>query len=407
MRKLAVSVTAVAVVLLMAGAVSGEEPAVAREELDALKGRLDRLEEEGRPQVSPLAGGDEERPWYEKLNLAVGATGVLQGSSGVRESLNAERDVTDGSVSCDVELSVPITEQTLFYSLFQSGTGDGLDGDLPTLSGFNADADSDSSVRLMELWYQQTWSGDHLRLRVGKVDLTTDFDTNAVANCETEQFLSGGFVNNLAVEFPDDNGPGAMLWVTPNERWALGLGVADADADGEGLFADLFSMVEVGYKPQIGGRQGSYRLYGWLNHGDHEDLTDPTRSTESNRGFGLSCDQEVGRNLTLFARGGWQRDRVSVVQCAWSAGLQYTGRICGREGDALGLAYGVAVLGDAWRASEELANPGDEHHLELYYRRQVNERLSVSPDLQWVRNANGDRDNGQVWSFGVRTQLCF
>jgi hypothetical protein len=42
----------------------------------------------------------------------------------------------------------------------------------------------------------------------GKGDLTNYFDTNAVANDETSQFLSSGLVNSVAVTFPEDNGAG-------------------------------------------------------------------------------------------------------------------------------------------------------------------------------------------------------
>lgn len=357
--------------------------------------------------VAPPESDEEQTHWYRKLGLTVGATGVLQGSSGVRDSLRSNGATSAGSVSFDLELSAPLAENGLFYALLQSGTGSGVDSDLPTFSGFNADADDDSSVRLAEVWYEHGGAGGRWRLRAGKIDLTTDFDTNAVANGETEQFLSGAFVNNLAVEFPDDNGAGAMLWLAPHDKWDLGLGAADADADGGNLSGNLFSMLELSCKPLLRGRPGHYRLYGWLNHKDHEDLSNPAVATASNRGWGVSCDQEIGGDVTLFARAGWQRESVAAVRSAWSLGLQYTGRLWGQEGQALGLAYGVAAPGEAWSASTGLSRPGDEHHLELYYNRRVNDHLTITPDLQWVSNPNGDRSNGRLWVLGVRTQLSF
>ena len=61
--------------------------------------------------------------------------------------------------------------------------------------------------------------------------------------------------------------------------------------------------------------------------------------------------------------------------------------------------------GDAARAAG--TEPADELHLELYYNLKVNEGLSISPDIQWVNNAGGDRDCSSVWVFGVRSQLSF
>ncbi len=73
-------------------------------------------------------------------------------------------------------------------------------------------------------------------------------------------------MNNLAVEFPDDNGIGAMIWSSPRDD--LGFGVEFADADGDSMFDDVFSIAELDFKPKIGGRRGNYRLYGWLNNKD-------------------------------------------------------------------------------------------------------------------------------------------
>ena len=248
-----------------------------------------------------------------------------------------------------------------------------------------------------------------MRFRGGKVDLTTDFDASAVANSETDQFLSSGFANNLAVEFPDDNGFGAMLWASPHDLLDIGIGVADADADWDNVFNDVFSIVELDFKPKIAERQGNYRIYGWFNGKDHDDLKEPAKTKEDNYGYGVSLDQDITEIVTLFARYGWQMGRVSQVEHAWSAGLQCSGKFYGREDDTLGLAYGMAIIGDDWKDVDRGngINTGDEHHVELYYNLKVNDHLNISPDIQWVKNPNGDRDNDNVWVLGIRAQLSF
>lgn len=409
MNKLRISAIGGLLILLSAGAAFGQESSVTRDEMDTLKTKLERLEKAIERQAASTLKTEGGKRWYEKIDIAVGATGMLQGSSGAKEPLSPEGDVTDGSMSFDLELTIPVEKYGKFYSLFEAGAGDGIDADIPTLSGFNDDADDDQNVRLTEIWYEHIWFGERLRFRGGKVDLTTDFDASAVANSETDQFLSSGFVNNLAVEFPDDNSFGAMLWASPSDLWDIGVGVADADADWDNVFEDVFSIVELDFKPKIAGRQGIYRIYGWFNGKDHEHLEDPYKTKEDNYGFGLSFDQEITEVMALFARYGWQRDSVSQVEHAWSAGLQCSGKFYGREDDTFGLAYGMAIIGDDWKDVDRTngINSANEHHVELYYNLKVNEHLNISPDIQWVKNPNGDSDNDDVWAFGLRAQLSF
>lgn len=391
-----------AVATLFAAALSnGAEETVSRTEFDALKAKMERLE-----QASSPAAETSSDKWYDKIELAIGATGVLQGSSGAG-NLSDSGDKADASASIDIELTAHATENGAFYIHLESGSGDGLDGDIATLSGLNDDADDDSNLRLTEVWYEQTLS-DIVRLRVGKVDLTTDFDTNAVANSETDQFLSSGFVNGLATEFPDDNGFGGMIWVSPSSLFEIGVGMADADADWDNAFEDPFAIAEVDFKPTIGGLQGNYRMFGWYNGKDHESLTDGS-TDEHNYGFGLSFDQQVSDLVTLFARYGWQRGEVAELEHAWSAGFAIAGSAFGRDDDNIGFAYGMAMIGDDWKEFDSASGIDytDEGHFEVFYNYAINEHLNISPDVQWVMNANGDKDSDDLFAFGIRAQVSF
>lgn len=216
-------------------------------------------------------------------------------------------------------------------------------------------------------------------------------------------------MNNPAVEFPDDNGIGAMIWFSLRDDLGIGVGFADADGDGSNLFDDVFSIAELDFKPKIGERQGNYRIYGWLNNKDHADLKDPDKTGENNYGIGVSFDQEITELWTLFARYGWQRGSVSQIEHAWSAGLQCSGKFYGRKDDAIGLAYGMAMISSDWEGADRDngIRSGDEQHVELYYNLKVHDHLSLSPDIQWVKNANGDEDNDDVWAFGLRARLAF
>lgn len=347
--------------------------------------------------------------WINQFDIALGVTGLVQSTMGADQSICAENDVTDASRSVDLEISSQFSAANKFYSLIVAGSGDGIDGDICTFSGFNGDADNDPTFRFAELWVEHAILPDKLALTVGKLDLTSRFDANEVANSETGQFLSGGFINNLATEFPDDNSFGAMLWLTPHRSLNLGMAVADADADWENVFEGNFSMIEVDFITEIAGRTSNLRAYGWFNDKDHVSLALPSDSTASNRGAGLSIDQAISKDFHAFGRMGFQDDEIAEIGSAYSFGLRAGCGLLGRPDDAVGVAYGVNRLGHDYELLQRDAqiSTADEVHAELYYSFTANNHLVLSPDLQWVQHADGVSTSNDLLSFGMRAQLGF
>ena len=350
-------------------------------------------------------GDEKETPWYKNADIGIDAVGVLQGSPGMTGRVADTGGLADVTLSFDLKLATRVSESGKAYMQFKAGNGGGIDEDIPNLSWFNT-ATSGSNLRLAKIWYDHAF-GEKARMRIGKIDVTTSFDTNAAANDEYDQFLSNIFVNNLALDIPGYSNFGAMLWISPNTLFDIGFGFADAANDWDDVFGNPFSILELGLKPRIAGRQGNYRVYGWHNGKDHERLLSADIGGDANYGFGLSADQEITENVTLFARYGHQRGSVSQLEHTWSAGISVSGRFLGRKEDSAGLAYGQAVIGKDWKSLDSLTgmDSGNEHRFEVYYKIRANGYLNISPDLQWAKNPNGDKGNGGVWAFGIRTYL--
>ena len=392
-------------------------------------GNLDKVIE--RLRKSEKAAAPHVEKWHDRIELGFAATGVYQGSSGAKRRFYdhgrndwywaPDGDVSDATLSFDFEILAPVHKHGVAFALIEAGSGDGIDANIPTLSGFNDDADAEDRLHLSELWYEHGWRDDKVRLRVGKLDLTTSFDTNEVANDETAQFLSSAFVNNVAVEWPaGDYTPGAMVWISPWEWLDLGYAVAEAHDDWDDVFDNTFHIWEIDFKPKPSGRQGNYRVYAWLNDLVHQDIKYPARQRQSGYGIGLSLDQEVTDHLALFTRYGWQRECVYEYEDAWSFGFQLKGDLWKRPTDHLGFAFGIISMGGNWKDYHEVPVvdfhyrdfpegivPGNERHIELYYSFQAHDRLVISPHVQWVGNAMGDRQSDDVWVGGVRAQLTF
>lgn len=379
---------------------TGELPTL-KNSVQSLDVRLKQLERElQQPELSQVP---EASSFWDKIEWALGVNGILQGNTNSGQIGGFPYDAnTDGTVSIDLELLVPMNENGTFYALIEAGNGEGVDARIPTFSGFNADAPGETDFRLSEIWYQHQWFDGRLRGRVGKLDLTTDFDCNEFANDENTQFLSGAFVNNLAVEFPD-YALGAMIWYSLTERLELGYAYAESDSDWNDLFDNGFHIAELLYHVYFAGRPGHFRVYGWYNGSEHSDFFGE-REDLHNYGWGISWDQELTDRVGVFARWGMQQERVSEFGSAYSAGIHIHQPFCWRPDDIFGLAIGGAILGDDYKTCCE-TETADEFHLECYYRVQVTEYLQLTPDIQWVCNPSGDKNADDAFVLGLRGYL--
>jgi carbohydrate-selective porin OprB len=347
--------------------------------------------------------------FIDGVSIAAGITAVGQGTTG-NDDNPAGEDVIDGSISADLEISALLFEYGEAFMLIEAGAGEGLqDDEIVSFWGVNDDArDSNSRLELTEAWYEHRFLDSRLTLTVGKLDLTNYFDGNEVANDETTQFLAPGFVNSIAIEFPD-NSPGARITLSPLEILDFSIAWQDGDGDFEDIFEGPFVIGEAGLKPLINGLQGNYRLYGWLNAQDHQEIKNPSNDSEDGSGAGVSIDQQVTDWLTLFGRLGYQDEDIYKFDIAWSAGLSLSGNFWGRNDDVLGIAYGQALLSgdyeDVLKADD--VSPDDEGHFEAFYNITVNEHIAITPDIQIVINALGDSDYNTVVIGGMRGQITF
>ncbi len=344
------------------------------------------------------------------LSIAGGITMIIQGTQGNDDNDPPGEDVIDGSMSADLEIDTAIGKNGEAFLLMEMGAGDGLqDDEIVSFWGVNDDAgDNGSVVEVTEAWYEHRFIGDRLLFTVGKLNLSNYFDGNEIANDETEQFLATGFVNSLAIEFPDNTIGSRLTWDI-NELIALSFAWQDGNGDYEDIFEDSFYMVEADFRPKFGKLEGNYRGYYWINNTDHVELDNPANDDEPGWGAGVSIDQQVTGSITVFGRLGYQNREIYEFDTVWSAGAAMNGSKWGRDEDTVALAYGVANLSENYEDILDAAgvDAADEGHFEAYYSFAINENVVVSPDIQVVYNALGDDDYETVWIWGLRGQITF
>lgn len=295
-------------------------------------------------------------------------------------------------------------------------------------TAFEVAAGSDETYAIVaEAHYTLDWAldggrfndqpGDTVSLTIGKMDFFGFFDQNAVAADESAAFMNNAFVHNPLLDSGGDIAadaygfaPGVRLgYVRQVEGHRVGasLGVFGS---GEGAWfagglGKPLVMAQLEWSPlQADGEpQGSYRVYGWTN-GRTSDLAE---QEQRHSGVGVSVDQRVGTDWNLFGRAGKRTSGDGAFDQALTLGFEHAGALWGRPADALGLALGWIKTDEAWRDATADAASGQERIAELYYRFQLNDSLSLTPDYQFVQRAAGSGSAPKVHVLGLRATLGF
>jgi high affinity Mn2+ porin len=269
------------------------------------------------------------------------------------------------------------------------------------------------------------------------------FDSNAYANDPRTQFMNWAFMANEAWDYPADSlgfmtGFAAELY-QPN--WAVRYGFFQMPRSSNGTALDMnflkaWGMVlELERRYEFNGHPGAVRMLGFLNQahmGSYGAAVDnPTRPAdiEATRqyrqkfGFGLNLEQEIAKNIGLFARLGWSDGKTeawvfSDVDRTATVGISIKGEFWRRPEDTLGLANAVngiakahqeflAAGGTGILAGDGALNYALEDALEIYYDFQVWKTIYVALDYQFLINPAFNRDRGPVSVFGARLHWEF
>jgi len=293
-----------------------------------------------------------------------------------------------------------------FFVHLEGSKGRGIDEPfVGSFFGVNGDADSTAGHRLQfsEYWFEQAFGDGLVAVRVGKMDASTDFDTNAFANDECTQFLNGALVNNPTIPFPD-YGLGAQAIVRPGGGFYLAAGAWDANAEGWtsgrrtalGGDADWLVAGEAGVEaalpaPGGGTLPGTCRVGRWHDQRRVEQIG-TERGHKGQSGCYVSIDQMVYREspdeedeqgLGLFARCGHAPEKRNEVSCFWSLGAQYRGLIPSRDDDTLGVGIATGRLGAPARRESRYRG---EAVCECYYCVALHSLAALTFDLQFVRH---------------------
>lgn len=342
----------------------------------------------------------------KNISISGGLVGVIQGSVNSPTDIGGNsRDHLDVVGRGDIVFEFKITDHTIAVVDLESTGGWGVDRHFRNYSILNnvADATNDR-VRFRQAFVEHSTFNDRLIVTAGKVDLTNYFDSNAVAGDETSQFISGAFVHNPVLGAPEI-GPGARILLKLTESLSFQAGYGTGDGDSADAVDHGYGIIEAAYRQKTGDIEGNVRIFGTAD-GTHADGDDSSASSEpvyklkNETGFGggISIDQQITSQLTLFGRYGLRQKGIYNAYSAWSAGFQYQGLCPMRKDDIFGFAWGQIAIKEA-AAKEKLT--------EVYYKIKVSDQIAVTPFFQYLLQPMGEPGLKNAALLGMRTLVSF
>ncbi len=328
--------------------------------------------------------------------------------------------------------------------------------------------EADRATRLFELWYQQSFLGGKLDIRLGQLAADQEFMISQYAGLFINS--SFGWPTLPAVDLPAGGPaypfatPGVRLRVLPNERTTLLFGVFNGNPaananfppsdpqlrnpSGANLrFQGTFVIGEVQYAVNQGegakGLPATFKLGAWYNSNSFTNQFFATGGetaavpgvillpNQFRRDWSVYAvvDQLVWRppgakegGMGVFLRAmGAPANRNQVVAFV-DGGVTLKGPF-GRANDSVGLGFGWTRISGVTIAGEQaLAAAGAqvpvqsaETLLELIYQAQLAPWWVVQPDFQYIFNPGGSILNpngsgrvvGSAAVFGLRTVVTF
>ena len=287
-----------------------------------------------------------------------------------------------------------------------------------------------------------------LEVRFGKFTLPDFFDLNSVGSDTRFQFTNWSVDNNGAWDYAaDTRGYTVGVMADYQDRnWGFRFV--------EGLMPKVANGIDLVWRPwqvhaenfEFELRRGPFpkkpgvvRLLAYTNYANMGIYRDQIIQAEQNHiasditrhpwhitrkyGFGVNLEQNLTRNLTAFARGGWDNGKTesfayTEIDLTFAEGLRVNGTKWHRKQDRAGVAFvsnGIkkdhqnylAAGGFGFLLGDGKLNYGRENILEAFYTAHLWRGIYIAPGVQHINNPGYNRDRGPVVVPSFRAHVEF
>ncbi len=279
-------------------------------------------------------------------------------------------------------------------------------------------------------------------ITAGRFTLTDFFDNNRYTHDPRTQFMGWGVMYNGAWDYPADVRGYTWGWVHDLhlKNWSFRYASAAMPRVANGLRLDrrLFrnrgDVFEGEYRYTVNQHPGALRILYYRNHAnagtygeavraaevsdERPKVTDSRRNGTLKYGFGLNAEQELTKDIGIFARLGWNDGKTesfafTAIDRLATGGISITGRRWHRPFDTLATEFttsgisGVHALylargGYDFLIGDGRLQYGPEYISETYYSARLFSGFFASFDLQHVSNPAYNQNRGPVWIPSLR-----
>jgi hypothetical protein len=277
-----------------------------------------------------------------------------------------------------------------------------------------------------------------LEIRFGKFSMPDFFDQNSAGSDTHFEFNNWTVDNNGAWDYAADTRGYTVGAVADYEDRNWGFRFA------EGLMPKVANGIDLVWRPWeahaenweyelrrgvLPKKAGIVRLLAYLNHANMglyrnaiaqfqeglvpiPDITNHPWHITRKYGFGVNIEQNLMRDVTTFARWGWDDGKTesfayTEVDSTFAEGVGVNGARWHRKQDRAGVAFvsnGIkkdhqiylADGGNGFLLGDGKLNYGRENILESYYTAHVWRGIYVAPGVQYIVNPGYNRDRGPV-----------
>jgi high affinity Mn2+ porin len=284
---------------------------------------------------------------------------------------------------------------------------------------------------------------DRITISIGKFGAEDYFDDNRYSHDPRTQFLNWSLMYTGAWDYPANTRGytygGAIEFNTRYLALRYGVFGEPSEANGPDIDPRILNanghVWEADERYEIDGHPGTLREFAYLNHAHmgkyrealaempvNPDITQ-TRAYRIKYGFALSWDQELTKDLGVFARAGWNDGQseswaFTEIDRTAAVGLSLLGTAWRRPADVVGLALVANGLSNAHKdylaagglgfiIGDGRLHYGLEEIAEVYYNWQPREWLGVTADFQGVSHPAYNQDRGPVAIFGIRVHMAY